>query len=223
MATNREVFDSIAATWYGVRHWPLLPHELNALASRWNRGSLLNLGCGTGADFLPFRDTMELFGLDHSRGMLRQAVRHGQRHGTSAALLQADLTHLPVADASFDWAVGIACYHHIEGAAARTQAFCELWRVLRAGGEAFISVWNYDQPRFRNGPRDRQVPWGREENATMRYYHLYTAEELTAVLTGCGFELLRLDLGTRHDCPTARDPRNLCALFRRPKAWVREC
>jgi len=221
MATNGEVFDSIATTWYGIRHWPLLPNEMAELAARWTRGRLINLGCGAGADFLPFEQTMGLVGLDCSRGMLSQASRHMKRHRLQASLVQGDLVNLPLADNSFDYATGVACYHHIRGVAARTQAFAELSRVLRPGGEAFISVWNHDQPRFVDMPQDCLVPWGRGKNALLRYYYLYTTDELGTTLTGCGFEILQLGAGTQRGQATVEDRRNICALVRKPAsaAW----
>jgi tRNA (uracil-5-)-methyltransferase TRM9 len=74
MTTNREVFDEIAESWYRVRHWPLLEEELDVLAARWQYGKLLNVGCAHGPDFLPFSQGFELWGVDSSPAMLRQAV-----------------------------------------------------------------------------------------------------------------------------------------------------
>jgi tRNA (uracil-5-)-methyltransferase TRM9 len=53
-----EVFDQIASGWYNFRHYSIFRPELEALARKWQKGRLLNIGCGHGADFLP------LFGND---------------------------------------------------------------------------------------------------------------------------------------------------------------
>ena len=53
----RDVFNQIAPGWYNYRHWTIFRRELEALAKEWGQGKLLNLGCGHGADFLPFRKT----------------------------------------------------------------------------------------------------------------------------------------------------------------------
>lgn len=216
MATNREVFDAIASTWYGVRHWPLLRLELGELAVRWGHGSVANLGCGTGADFLPFKGSFHMVGLDFSRGMLRQALRHMARHGYRAPLVQGELTRLPFADCSFDHAIGIACYHHIQGESARRQAFSELKRILRPEGEAFISVWNHAQPRFRGMSQDQFVQWRDGATTLERYYHLYTREGLEATLRQCGFQVTEIGYGRLRRVATEQDPRNICALVRRP-------
>ena len=217
MATNREIFDAIAPTWYGVRHWPLLQRELETLAERWQHGRVANLGCGTGADFLPFARDFELAGLDFSRGMLREAQRHTAKHGVGATLVQADLTHLPFADSSFDHAIGIACYHHIQGERERQLALGELQRILRPGGEAFLSVWNYAQPRFQAMPQDQTVPWHSGGVTLSRYYHLFTRDEFAEVLQQGGFEIVRLGYGTRRNADSEEDTRNICALVRRPR------
>lgn len=216
MATNREVFDVIASTWYGVRHWPLLPRELVELAARWQHGRIANLGCGVGSDFLPFTGDFHMVGLDFSRGMLRQALRHMARHATHSPLVQGDLACLPFADASFDHAIGIACYHHIQGESARRKAFFELRRILKPGGEAFVSVWNHLQPRFRSLEQDQFVQWRDGDTTLKRYYHLFTGEELRAELQRAGFEIVRIGHSRmRHDA-TKEDQRNICALLRNP-------
>jgi SAM-dependent methyltransferase len=222
MATNRETFDAIAATWYGVRHWPLLRRELSALAERWGSGRLLNLGCGAGSDFLPFGASFRMVGLDNSRGMLRQALRHVARHGTEAVLVQGDLTSLPFPEASFDYAVGVACYHHVEGEQARARALAELMRILRPEGEAFISVWNHEQDRFHGLPQEQHVPFRVGALTLKRYYHLFTIGELGLALEGCGFQVMTLGYGTLRDDASREDRRNICALVRRPPQETRE-
>lgn len=217
MGTNREVFDRMAPTWYGVRHWPLLRHELDLMARRWKSGRLVNLGCGHGADFLPFRSGFELVGLDHSQGMLRQSRRYMVKHGFDASLVCGDLCQLPLADRSFDHAIAIASYHHIESAEARQQAFHELHRVLRPGGEAFISVWNHDQPRFRDAPPDQWVPWGNGDRTLLRFYHLFTMEELASALHQSGFTIQQIGPGASRGDVAREDARNICALARNPE------
>ena len=215
MATNSDAFDAIAPTWYGVRHWPLLRHELEEMAARWRHGRMLNAGCGAGADFLPFAGGFELVGLDRSTGMLRQCRRYQSAHGFRAALVRGDLAHLPFADGSFDCAVGIACYHHLMQEPLRRRALLELQRVLAPRGEAFLSVWNHCQPRFSGMPQDITVPWRTGSATVDRRYHLFTVDEFRTLLRGCGWDLVRLSYGRRRDDASREDRRNICALVRR--------
>ena len=39
-------WDAIAPAWYNFRHYTIFKAELEALAVRWQKGRLLNLGCG---------------------------------------------------------------------------------------------------------------------------------------------------------------------------------
>jgi SAM-dependent methyltransferase len=87
-------------------------------------------------------------------------------HAFSASLVQGELANLPFEDGAFDFAIAIACYHHLEGEDIRAAAFRELRRILRPGGEAFISVWNHEQPRFAMASQDVLVPWGDEDSAS---------------------------------------------------------
>jgi tRNA (uracil-5-)-methyltransferase TRM9 len=215
MGTNSDSFDVIAPTWYGVRHWPLLPHELDTMAGRWREGRVLNAGCGTGADFLPFIGRFDLVGLDHSSGMLRQCRRYQDAHGFDAALIRGNLTHLPFADCSFDYAVGIACYHHLMQEPLRQLALRELKRILRPNGEAFLSVWNHAQPRFSGMPQDVVVPWRTGGAAVDRQYHLFTVNEFRTLLRECDWDIVQLAYGRRRENQAIEDRRNVCALVRR--------
>lgn len=215
MATNSDPFDVIAPTWYVVRHWPLLRHELQEMAARWRHGRMLNAGCGAGADFLPFIDGFDLVGLDRSSGMLRECRRYQASHGFRAALVRGDLAHLPFAEGSFDCAVGIACYHHLMEEPLRRSALSELQRILRPNGEAFLSVWNHCQPRFSGMPQDTTVPW-RTGGATVdRRYHLFTVDEFRTLLRECGWDVVRLAFGRNRNDASREDRRNICALVRR--------
>ena len=217
MTTNKDVFDNIAASWYGFRHWPLLRDELEEVAARWGKGRLVNLGCAHGADFLPFSGQFGLVGLDFSREMLRNSIRYMETHGIDAALLQGDLTSLPLGASSFDYAVAIASYHHVEGDEGRLHAFQELRRILKPGAEAFLTVWNHGQTRFRDGPQDLFVPWHSGNTTLERYYHLFNYDELRQTLAAAELEVLWLKPEKRHAGDAPESSRNICALVRKQK------
>ncbi len=215
MATNREVFDRIADSWYGFRHWPLLRRELEELATRWSGGHIVNLGCGHGADFIPFSSGFRLTGLDFSRGMLRQGRAYMEKHHLEAELVQADLRALPFRDGSFDHAVAVASYHHLDGEEARRRAFAELHRVLRPNGEVFLSVWRNPRGAAAAGPEDGLVSWNSGGEVLQRYYHFFTPEELASMLYDSGFTVLRLEPDVRPSGGAAAGRGNLCVIARR--------
>ncbi len=213
---NRAAFDRIAESWYRVHHHTRFRQDLEGLARRWRGGRLLNVGCGHGPDFEPFRTGFELHGVDFSPGMLKMARRFAEKNGLQVKLIQADARQLPYCDGSFDWAVAVATYHHIEGVEVRRQAFEELGRVLRPGGEAFLTVWNRSQPRFRSSGPDVLVPFRVGDETVQRYYHLYTFDEFGRSLEEVGFMVLWLGPEASFG-GQAKEPRNICALVSHAK------
>jgi ubiquinone/menaquinone biosynthesis C-methylase UbiE len=215
MTTNREVFDQIAESWYRVRHWPLLREELEELALRWQSGRLLNVGCAHGPDFLPFRQSFELWGIDSSLGMLNQALGYSTKFNFYVNLTAADARSLPFPDNTFDWAISVATYHHIKGKKERERAFGELKRVLKPGGEAFLTVWNHGQPRFWLKSKEQEVPWRLRGKIVYRYYHLFSYGELGKLLTRVGFEIISMSAEKSHHFPIKSFSRNICALVKK--------
>jgi ubiquinone/menaquinone biosynthesis C-methylase UbiE len=215
VTTNREVFDEIAESWYRVRHWPLLRDELDALAVRWQRGKLLNIGCGHGPDFLSFAQGFELHGVDSSRAMLRQAIKYSAKFGFCVKLTAADAMALPFRDDTFDWAISVATYHHIKGTEARENAFEELRRVLKPGREAFLTVWNRGQPKFWFKSREQRVPWRLKGKTVYRYYHLFSYGELRNLLTRTGWEIVAVSPEKSYYLPIRDFSRNICVLVRK--------
>jgi tRNA (uracil-5-)-methyltransferase TRM9 len=215
VATNREVFDEIAESWYRVRHWPLLRDELDALAARWQSGKLLNIGCGHGPDFLSFGQGFELCGMDSSRAMLKQARRYSTKFRFYVNLVDSDALFLPFPDNTFDWAISVATYHHIKGGEEREKAFVELKRVLKPEGEAFLTVWNHGQPRFWFKSKEQQVPWRLKERTVYRYYHLFSYGELRKLLVKTDWEIISMLPEKSYHFAIRNFSRNICVLIRK--------
>jgi tRNA (uracil-5-)-methyltransferase TRM9 len=214
MTTNREVFDQIAESWYRVRHWPLLKEELEELAARWQGGKLLNVGCAHGPDFLPFRQGFELWGVDSSPGMLKQALRYSAKFKLYVNLMAADALSLPFPNNTFDWAISVATYHHIKGREEREKVFVELKRVLKPQGEAFLTVWNYGQPRFWLKSKEQQVPWRLKGETLYRYYHLFSYGELRKLLSKAGWKIITMSPEKSYHFPIRNFSRNICVLVK---------
>ena len=206
---TREKFDRIAPGWYNFRHWSIFRHELETLAQRWQGGRLLNLGCAHGPDFLPFVSNFELHGVDFSREMLCLAGEYSHKFGFDADLVLADITCLPYADSTFDRAISVATYHHLKKN-KQAAALRELRRVLRPGGEAFITVWNRWQPRFWLKDREPLVPWRTGDETLYRYYYLFSYPELLKLVKQAGFRVLEFPEGGRF--PARLFSRNICLL-----------
>jgi tRNA (uracil-5-)-methyltransferase TRM9 len=211
---NKDIFDQIAPSWYNFRHWSIFRNELEALARRWQKGRLLNLGCAHGPDFLPFKDSFELYGVDFSAEMLKFAEKYSRKFGFAVELTLADVCHLPYPDQSFDWAISVATYHHI-GGGEHQAALKELKRVLKPGGEAFITVWNRWQPRFWFKPKEVKIPWRKRGKTLYRYYYLFSYPELERLAKRAGFEVLKSFPESAYRFRLKFFSRNICLLVKK--------
>ncbi len=224
MTTLREVYDKIAPGRYNFRYHTRFRQELEPLAERWRAGRLLNLGCGHGPDFLPFTSGFELYGADFSAVMLELARKYAEKFEFSVNLAQADVSRLPFTDKSFDWAISVATYHHLESGEARARAFSELWRVLKPGGEAFITVWNRWQPWWRGGRgvntfwfrgKEASVPWQTGDETLYRYYYFFSYPELEKLARQSGFQVLKSFPENSYRFPLKYFSRNICLLVKK--------
>ncbi|MBM2824378.1 MAG: SAM-dependent methlyltransferase [Dehalococcoidales bacterium] len=212
---SQEIFNEIAPGWYSFRHWSIFRGELEALARRWQKGRLLNVGCAHGPDFLPFRQNFDLYGIDFSIKMLRLAQKYARKFDFTANLALADATQLPFPDATFDWAISVATYHHLQDEEKRRAALSELRRVLKVGGEAFITVWNRGQPRFWFKGKETTVPWRKQDQTLYRYYYLFTYPELERLARQAGFTVLSSSPESSYHFPFKLFSRNICLLLKK--------
>jgi len=212
---SRDIFDQIAPGWYNFRHWTIFRSELEALERRWQKGSLLNIGCAHGPDFLPFRQNFNLYGVDFSAQMLNFARKYSPKFEFAVNLLLADVCHLPFAEGVFDWAISVATYHHIKGKNEQQAALEELLRVLKPGGEAFITAWNHWQPRFWFGGKEVAVPWRTKDKTLYRYYYLFSYPELEKLAKRAGFQVLKSFPESSYRYPLKFFSRNICLLVRK--------
>jgi len=208
------IFNQIAPGWYNFRHWSIFRSELEVLAQRWHNGKLLNLGCAHGPDFLPFTQRFKLYGVDFSIEMLRFARKYSQKFNFAVKLSVADVNHLPYHDQTFDWAISVATYHHVTGK-AQSAALNELRRVLKPGGEAFITVWNRWQPRFWFSGKEVAIPWRTRGKTLYRYYYLFSYPELVRLVKKAGFEVLKSFPESSYRFPLKFFSRNICLLVKK--------
>jgi len=215
MEDTRNTYNQIAASRYNFRHYSRFQVELEELAERWRSGKLLNVGCAHGADFIPFKESFELYGLDYSTEMLQLAQKYAVKNQFKADLKEADARQLPYENDVFDVAIAIAVYHHLEDAAGRLQALKELYRALKPGGEAFITVWNRWQPRHWLQKKSFMQPWHMKRKTLYRFYYLFTYGEFEKLVRSAGFKILRSHPEARYKFPLKTFSRNICLLVRK--------
>lgn len=174
----RTVWDSIAEGWNSFRSFPI--EEAKAFLQDW-RGVVLDIGCGSGRNFLK---GMTFVGLDISYNMLLHAKKNAEKRGVRAYLIRADAAALPLKPA-FERILLIAVLHALR---ERRACVSEVRRLLGARGKALVTVWNKDQPRFKKAPKENEIPWESDGKEYMRYTYLFTKQELASFLQKSGFE-----------------------------------
>ena len=210
----RDVFNQIAPGWYNYRHWTIFRRELETLAKEWEQGRLLNLGCGHGADFLPFSKNFELYGVDFSDEMIRFAQKYAEKFSFQVNLAVADVCYLPYNNETFDYIISVATYHHLKREQQLT-AFHELKRVLKPGGAAFITVWNRWQPRFWFRGKEVKVPWRTQNETLFRYYYLFTYRQLKRLAEESGLEPTNIFPESDFRFPIKFFSQNICLLVKK--------
>lgn len=125
--------------------------EMAYLAERWQEkgfDALLDNGCGPGRHAVYFaRKGFSVTGLDQSPEALQYLTQWAGREQVPVAAIQGDLFHLPFPAASFDCAVDYNASYHTDTAGYR-QAVVELHRVLRPGGEVFLTLLSRRDERY---------------------------------------------------------------------------
>jgi len=155
--------------------------------------------------------------VDFSTEMLKLAQKYSQKFKFAVSLVEADVRQLPYNSQTFDRAIAVATYHHLQDKQDRLKALQELWRVLKPGGEAFITVWNRWQPRFCFQRQHLLVPWRTRGTTLYRYYYLFSYHELESLVKKAGFEVLESFPESTYHLPIKTFSRNICLLV---KKWT---
>ena len=142
---------------------------------------------------MPFaRKGFECYGIDFSPNMLREAESYTRKYGFLVELKEARAEKLPFDKNMFDYILNLSVLHHLKKR-QQERAVKEMFRVLKPGGKAFISVWN-------KGPlamfkKEKYVKWTKKGKVHERYYYLFTLHELKKLFEKYGFKVLKREKG----------------------------
>lgn len=137
-AESQAFFGVRAATW-DARFGDDIPVYAAAIADAGIRpgGSALDLGCGTGRALPALREAVGaegvVIGIDYTREMLAEAQASGR--ATTAWLIQADATHLPLRDGCVDAIFAAGLITHLPDI---RDGLSELARVTAVGGRLIL-------------------------------------------------------------------------------------
>ncbi len=199
-AEVRATYERIAEPFAASRAEPW-PEVLSFSTSLPPDARVLDAGCGNGRHARALAAAgHRVVAVDFARNLLvigRRGSR-GRIWGKSILWVQADAAVLPLRDGSVDAAICVAVLHHLPSAEERVRALRELGRVLVSRGRLFVSVWAFDQPRFRKAIEARrglpadvrgdvEVPWTMPDGIVIpRYYHLFQEGELEELVIESG-------------------------------------
>ncbi len=183
---QNQVWDKIAEKWKEYRDNPI--NEVKEFLKN-KRGRVLDLGCGNGRNFIE-RDGLEFYGIDFSRKMVEIAR---QKHYKK--VLKSNAWEIRFPDNFFDYALYISALHCISSKENREKSLMELARVLKPRARALISIWDKEQPKFRDKGKEIYLQWGFQEKGkefyVKKYYKLYTKEEILNILRK-NFRIIRV-------------------------------
>lgn len=184
---QEKVWDKIANPWKIFRDEPF-GGVVEFLKDK--KGNILDLGCGSGRNFVKIDG--KIYGVDFSEKMVEMARERAEDKKISAEIFKAEAYDLPFENDFFDSAICIAVIHCVEKEINRKKALEELFRVLKKGGEAMITVWSRNEERIRNKPREAMIPWTVGGKKYMRYYYIYEKKEFEDLLKSVGFKIVSL-------------------------------
>lgn len=142
-------------------------------------GTLLDVGCGNGniLKILEEKSSIELFGLDLSANMIKEAKK---RLGDSVELKIGDSEAMPWKENSFDMIICNASFHHYT---EPEKVVSEMKRVLKDGGQVILG--DPTMPgSFMRWLTNKALKWSDGGD-----YHLYGKKDITQLFESAGFEV----------------------------------
>ncbi|MBT6690484.1 methyltransferase domain-containing protein [archaeon] len=183
---QEEVWDAIARPWKEFRQYDV-SDVVEFLKNK--KGRVLDLGCGSGRNFYDI-EGLDFYGVDFSEKMVELAGARGY-----VEVKKAGVDAVPYDDGFFDCVIFSAVLHCVDSAEKRRKALEEVFRVLKNGGEALVSVWGRGQKRLKNRAKEGFVPWSVGSKKVERYTYIYDVDELRSELESVGFEILKVEEG----------------------------
>ena len=166
-----KIYDEICAEFSATRThvWPPVKQYLDSISEN---SLVCDIGCGNGKN--QYRTDLQYVSIDSSQEMCKLVP----------GAVQGCVTHLPFDDNMFDSCISIACIHHLDSYDMRRKAVSEIYRVLRPGGTALISMWAA-QPKY--GTYDCNIKWKTDDK--LRYYYMSTKDCITELFEGYSYDV----------------------------------
>ena len=168
---------------------------VDALCADWENGSVLEVGSGTARFSIPLLRKQNRMTLsDISSGMLataRQKIEEAGFGNGVEAYVESSIYELPFADGSFDHAISLNVFNHLERAG---DALRQLVRVIQPGSTLLI---NYANLRSHYWPAARKVNQRHRSIGRDVYSTWERPAEMRRLIDQAGLDLVR-QLGHVH-------------------------
>lgn len=189
---QREVWNAIAPEWHKYRASKPQKDILEFISQ--SNGLILDFGCGSGRHMVRGK---KYAGFDFAETMIRFAKSKAKKEKIKAYFAIARGDSMPFKSNAFDAVAAANVIHQIEGKSSRKKSIEEIFRVMKPGASAIISVWNKNQPRLSLKKKEDFVTWKIGDKIYRRYYYFFSEEELKKLLKDAGFAALRI-FGSSH-------------------------
>jgi len=211
IAKTARDYDTIAKEWDLSRN-ALRPYQIKLAEKIKFKEKVLDIGCGNGVlyDVLA-RKSIEYTGLDISKKLLVIAEKRLKKIGDCYHLTNGDISRLPFQEKIFDWVLALAVLHHVPKDFLQKRAARGIYRVLKPGGRAIVSVWNlytdYAGKKFKideqlkkmpawRSKKDLLIPWMVSSKKNIqRYFYRFDKKELAYLFKRVGFKNIKVFYG----------------------------
>ena len=184
---QEKVWNSIAERWNSYRSRTAI-EVIDFLKNK--NGKVLDMGCGSGRNFINDKN-LKIYGVDFSEEILKFAKKRADTLGINVKLKKRNGNKIPFDDNFFDYAICFSVLHCIDSSEKRKKTIEELYRVLKPGYEALISVWGRGSPRVKNKGKEDSVNWNVNGVIYERYTYMFEKEEFENLIKDVGFEIIR--------------------------------
>lgn len=183
-----------------TKQWLEPAMEAPYLAMRWSKQGMLHFldnGCGPGRHAMFFaRQGFHVTALDQSREALGYLKNWAEKNQAPVELVCGDLFQMPFPDESFDCVMDYNVSYHTDTAGYR-RAVEELRRVLRPGGEVYMTLLSQNDPGFLTAPAEAHIDRYTlvHEGGTPHFYG--RQEDFDAIFSGFSLALPVREIKTR--------------------------
>lgn len=180
-------------------HWKEPDAGLAVAAREWKRRGLrtvYDLGCGAGRQMAHLQaEGFAVSGCDVAGNGLTAARQQLHEAGLPAKLARADMTASPWGADSFDAGLAINVLNHNPRALLQ-QAIDDVWRVLKPGGEFYLTVLNTWDWRYGSGEEVEPDSFVLAEGPeTGILHHFFSEDDLRDWVGAFGLVELRRERG----------------------------